>query len=731
MNGIQKGAKAALSAIRRNRFVLLAATFYLLSTAYYMGPAFIHCGSFVNGFGDSTSGPIWRYSMDDSSPLLGNENFTGYPSGENLRSPIEFALIGQTMLLWGSSKVVGPVCGYNSVNALGYLATALVMFAFILALTKNRWIALFAGYAVSFTPYFQVKVGAHPGYGFVALLIAALWGFLALLQRPSVKQAIILAIIVGCGIYFDPYYSLLLGTVGIPLGLVFITRLLWQARNKKLRPSQFQQIKTVTISAAIVFAMAIPLLLIMFTQKTQIAASLQGTRDNMVEVAKACSNWPQEYFLPFPESPLWDALGNSEKQLKQSLYAFSNCGIAEDAVGISYTVLGIVGVGLIILGWERLNARRTHLSSVLYYDSRLIMYGVGLIVVAAILIALPPLRIHGIPTPSQVLISATSTWRVVSREYVVVNMALIIMASIVMAYFYKTLGAKKKLLSILFVVAWVMVVLQYQIGPPLAGYKSGGFSYVNIPPAYEWLKQQGTIPAIVEYPMEKITETNTLGYYLTMQTIHKKPLFNSALVNSPQNQYASALKNLNDPQTLPALYQSGIRHVVIHGLDMTEVSKIPYLRVLKVSGHAPGHPFEGLQGAKDTIIIASIETPPRIEYTLRFTSKLPYNSIVQKSPATWEYEVPNTTTFIVSSEGLSTSKHIAKSSTICFSAKSTTKKDADAKLLIKSRESGTVYLDTPITEIFSPFTVNLPLDNELQFESKDGSNVRLKDIGCK
>ena len=55
-----------------------------------MTPQLLHCQTVVYGFGDSTGGPIWRFSVDPSNPLWGFEHVTNYPYGESLSSPVNW-----------------------------------------------------------------------------------------------------------------------------------------------------------------------------------------------------------------------------------------------------------------------------------------------------------------------------------------------------------------------------------------------------------------------------------------------------------------------------------------------------------------------------------------------------------------------------------------------------------------------------------------------------------------
>ena len=118
---------------------------YLLVACYYMTPQVLHCQTVVYGFGDSTGGPIWRFSVDPSNPLWGFEHVTNYPYGESLSSPVNYSGLLQYTLFWLFARIAGPVCGYNVLNIVGFVSTAAAMYGFIFWLTRRKSLAWLAG----------------------------------------------------------------------------------------------------------------------------------------------------------------------------------------------------------------------------------------------------------------------------------------------------------------------------------------------------------------------------------------------------------------------------------------------------------------------------------------------------------------------------------------------------------------------------------------------------------
>ena len=211
---------------------LLAVLSFVLVTAYYMTPQALHCQTTVYGFGDSTAGVIWRNGVSSDNPLWGPEHATNYPYGEDLSSPVNYIAVLHFTLYWVLAKIAGPICGFNLLNFIGFVATAAAMYGFIHWLTHKKSIAWLAGFAVSFSPYFQNKVGSHSSYGYAAFLILALWLYLRLLRERHWLDVPLLALVLAVCVYWDPYFSLLVATILAPLVVVTVVYSYLQVRGQ-------------------------------------------------------------------------------------------------------------------------------------------------------------------------------------------------------------------------------------------------------------------------------------------------------------------------------------------------------------------------------------------------------------------------------------------------------------------------------------------------------------------
>lgn len=720
---------AVLKYCRRHGFTLFVVFIYLFFTVYYVGLAssITDCGNTLNGLGDNSAGPIWKAANTDNKPIGGYSSMTNYPQGESLNTPIDAVVAGQSLVLWATAKIAGPICGYNLTNMLGYISSALVMYAFIYVLTRGRkWIALLAGYVVAFSPFFQAKVGGHPSYGFEGLLIGIVWAFWSLVTTRKKSRAIILAVLSALCFYFDPYFSLMAFTILIPLVTVWLVVSYSQYRKKKTPKATHDfkpTLKRLMLSLGIFGLLIMPVLYVMTSQSSQIKSATAGTRDDIQYEARIYSNMPSEYLLPYKDSPLFKLFGSYQDVIKNSLYVFSNGNLSEDSVGLSLVMVFVIILFAIIASWEKLQGKKLHISSQLAYDARLVLFGALGIAFFAFLIALPPVHFMGIPLPSYILLKLTSIWRVISREYVVVNIGSTIMFVVAIVYFTKTIKMKKIIKGCLYGLLFLLIFVQYQTYHPFQGLEAAKFSYSNAPVGYTWLRNQGDIKAIAEYPIEKATEANSHGYYMSMQLVHKKALLNSAINDSPEDSLRDGIKNLSDPQTVPTLHALGIDAIVIHGIDASEVAKVPNLTVVYSGTHGWDAGVPGSTAiAKDVMVIAKINpTTPLPQLSLRFLTPPLINSVIQTSSIDWRYEVPSKT--VIGLKYILSSKASSAHGDVCFAVK-----------MSAPSETSELYINgNPIVLLTDQYQqVRFPSDTsqDLKITVSNGHDVQLTQLGC-
>jgi len=715
--------------LKKNWFIFFVIFIYSFFAVYYVGfsQSISECNNTLNGLGDNTAGPIWRAANAGDSPIGGVSNMTNYPNGDNLSSPVDAVVGAQLLLLWLTAKLAGPVCGYNLANILGYISASLLMFGFIYSLTKGkRWIALLAGYAVAFTPFFQLKTEGHPSYGFQALLIGALWSLLLLLNDYKKSRVFISALLMAVCFYFDPYFSLLAITIAAPLILAWLIIGLIKYKNIFM-----DGLKSIVLGMGLLTVFISPLIYISITQSSQINSAVAGTRDNVIETARVFSNLPSEYFLPFTDSPIFKLFGDYGKKMHDSLYVFSMGNAVEDAVGIGLIMIFLIFLFYIVIAWEKLQYKNLNMEKLFRFDVRLLIFGVSAVAISAIILALPPIYILGIPLPSLVLLQFTNIWRVISREYVVVNIAVTTLFAIALVYFNDRLNISKIIKSVLFILFFICLFVQYQTYGPFQGIEPAKFSYNDAPEAYYWLNNQDDVKAIAEYPIEKSVESYANGYYLSMQIIHKKPMLNSVLSNSPDDLIRSSIKNLSDPQTIPVLHSLGINYIVVHGVKLEDVNKIPYLEV-KYSGlhGVVGAPSSRLI-ANDILVIAKIlDNAPHTLTSLQFLDNLSSDKNTQGSAVDWKYNIKTNSRFLISRLPSSDVPiDLIKSEYVnsCFDIKMFDNKDSS---LVNLSANGQTLMVINADDQYKRIKLDYRLNEVVNISSSSGDDMVISSIGC-
>lgn len=704
---------------------------YIFFTFFYMGPSITRCTDTLYGFGDNTAGPVWRMWLEPKQAPLGSyENMTDYPKGENLYSPTNYSLSGQSVGIWGLSRVFGPVCGYNIFNAAGFVLSAIVMYGFILELTRRKSIAWLAGFAVSFSPYFQMKVGGHPGYGYQAFLIGAVWAFFNLLKKQRKRDVLIFAAVLASCFYFDPYFSLLVVCMVAPLAIVWLGLSLVGYRKKRTKATSRlfnDTFKHVMKSAVLFVLLLLPLVFVTAKNAKQITSSVAASRGNVLFEARACSNLPHEYVTPFVLHPIFERLIGKDYyiHLIDSLHSGFSCGIGEDTVGISILIVMVVSVGLVIFFWEYINKRRLKLG--LGYDTDIVLLGILAILVVGFVMGLPPIKLLGfLPTPTYVLLKITTTWRTLTRLYVVVNFAFITLFSIVLVYFGKYFKKYRKTLMVVFLLLFGAILVEYQAFKPFTGNKISTFSYQkDTPTPYTWLSKQSDISVIAEYPIEKSGgESNAMAYYLSMQVIHNKKLFNGAISTSKDEEVKSSLKDISDPQTVQTLASIGVDAVVIHGVDEAEIRKISGLEIIHT---ADQERFNMLSFTplvkKDNVVIVRVK-PSQATSMMLLKKGFARNTNIILSAADWSYESLNNSEIAI--VGLPGQKTTAKKAEKrCFEVRMASPGDK-AGLTVKA--DGVTTIKQEITSDYVP--LQILAKDKIQLVNNNGHNMQVRNLGC-
>jgi len=621
--------------LKSHLFIIFVILLYVALAVYYMAPAITSCSNTVLSFGDSTAGPIWKFSvLPHAGPNGSYETLTNYPFGENVNNAVGYGSILQSSLVWIASKIAGPVCGYNLFNVAGFIGTALVIFAFIRWLTRNKWIALLAGYAASFTPYFQAKVGVHPSYGYALFITLVIWTTMLLWQRYAWKYRIAFAAAIAALFYWDPYFSLLgvIAAISTFAGLLLVT----------LRQRQWQKIRSIILPFVTAITLAVilitPLVYVKIHYNAQINNFVSNSRNAIKFDAQIYSTRPVEYLLPAENNPIITKLAGMSLHFHK-VHHYSNA--AEYQVGLSLTMIGVVLVFLATIIWKKLSKRRLLATNRMFVIEPAYIAACSLAVFTiAFLFSLPPIFL-GHHMPTYYLTNYITIWRVFSRLYVDVNIGLVVFFSLALAYFSTQFG--RKLNKVLYVAIFLLIAVEYQA----YGLTRPTWSYqTDIPKSYLQIRDNKGVKVVAEYPLDEPAQTDLPTAYFTYQTVYKKSMLDSAIAGSPQAILRNSIRDLSDPQTIPVLRGLGVDTVITHGAPMLSSSQLKLLYAdmdshMAIARLSPMYVYSVLPGPKASFVEEPYKgfddpkyvNPVSLAYVAKAQSQLRLENLPRQNPA--------------------------------------------------------------------------------------------------
>lgn len=709
--------------INKHRLSLIVILSYILITLFYMGPVATDLGQTLYGFGDNTAGPIWRNTVSPNSPFGGFQEISNFPHGENLFSPVGFSSALQAIPLWIMSQIFSPVIGYNLFNIIGFVFSASVMYGFIYYITKNRWIAWLAGIAASFAPYYQVKVGGHPSYAFSGLFVLTIWIFLNLLEKPTRFKALSLGLLVGTTFYFDPYFVLYqaLTCLALLIGWLYVSI---RVKHNKIN----EQLKCLSVSALMSLIILVPLLGLYFSSKSTIQNQVSSVRGNVVAEAIACSNYPHEYLLPFVLHPAARVAGvdDSVKRAEIKLKDNFSCGIGEDTVGVSLTILSLLSITAIVLIWELCNHRNIRVRST---SIRTTLAVSVVLLILGLLFGLPPKSFHGIPTPTEILLGVTTTWRTLARSYMLVNTSLVILMSLALAFYSMNPKISKRLKKFGYVLILLFIIIEYQAFTPFKGNQMSSFNLNrDIPDVYRSIKNNGDIDSIVEYPLESYGESDAPSYYISMQLLHGKRLLNSPSPTSSQEALRRSIRNISDPQTVPALRALGVDAIVVHGVKASDLDFLKKYRVSQIF-EQPRFTLTSHTGviSSDKSVIVSINELNKMNPTVVGLLEEGFyrNLGIIKGPLNWEYEAVDGAVIRLKKIDQKVATGLKTKSEFCFQVRvSAPGETVIFKPLIDGTRADGVALNNEYR------SVRYSAKNSIVLENNKGSNMQISSLGC-
>ena len=558
---------------------LLVMLFFILCTVYfYLGKSALSCSdTMASGPGDQT-GLVWLNTMTQG-PLWGWSGVSNAPYGENVQSPVHITGVIEYWLFWCFSLFVGPVCGYNLFTTATFIFSAMVVYLFVKSVTRRTDVAVFAGFAATFTPYLQIKTGVHPSYAFYGVFVLAVWLMISLWRNPTRGKALALGLVISSFFFIDPYFILLGGITIFAAASVFIGRLVYlsiKARGHEKEERYVRQ-KARSFIATSLFAVSVvlicgitPLAITNIVQGDQIKREVSSVRSDIKVEIMTYSARPFEYLLPNPSNPFLGESNISGLGPLQRKEHGSNP--AESTLSLSYIVLALSVATVALVIRYSLGGREGKTKSQI---PRRFVVAVSVFAVVGFVAFLTsfPTKTHGLIFPSEVISNFIQIWRVYARLAVIVMFSLAIIAAIGLAFMTRRLGNKGRWAISLVVL--IAVAFEFLTFKPWDDQR--GWSYTQVHPFYSWLKDQNDIKTIAEYPLNEPGMTNVTNAYFRDQYIHRKKVINAYGAASAMAPLRNSLRDLSDPQTVPALAYMGVDLVVVHGEDRKKISSIPGL----------------------------------------------------------------------------------------------------------------------------------------------------------
>lgn len=517
---------------------------YFGITAALLGPSVVtRCQTTIaGGPGDNTAGHIWQtwnYLRLGVGPLARHTPLFHAPSGAALFQPHQVTSLLLIVPMWIFGHAVGPVCSFNIAVIAGLWLNAILAFGLVRWLTGRSTVAFFAGYAFAFTPFHIYKAYGHLGYVSTWAFPLIVWALLAFWVAPTVRRSSLVAGSILLAFYTDGYYLLL---VPVTVTAFVIGAVVHDRASSTAWP--WSKLRILLLAGGLVALGSLPIGYTLATQGGEIGSVLNRPKADLYVYGAR----PWEWVLPARTHPFFAPRigGWQDRHLHQSNYS-------EQTLFPGITVLLLAALAVVLYVRRRGNG----VDHPTWKEPRaLAVATMTPVVMASALFSLPP-TIHHVPMPSDLVYSVAHLWRVYSRFFIPLDLALVILASV--ALLRLTDRSRRRELA---VVMSLLPVLAFEL---LAAGRPPTWSYrEKTPTVYRWLARQRPVGSLLaEYPLLP-SPSGALASYLTYQPVHSHPLFNGALPDTLAGNVETSLFGLGDPQTVPILRRMGVKTVIVH-----------------------------------------------------------------------------------------------------------------------------------------------------------------------
>lgn len=514
---------------------MMVASFFFIAVCFYTDFIILDIGNrlFTSGTGDGSGGFLWYvFAQPGLSLLLDHTNLVNYPYGEDIGGPTFITYLGLWLPLRILTFLVGPVVGVNIFMMFGFFLSAMSMYWLVKRLTSNTPVALFAGYALAFTPYTVQKALDHMPYILLYIFVFMIAAFIGLWRKSSWKRAVALGVSVSLAFYTDGYYILLASTLVVCLvlgGLIYDLSL-------KVGPGVIiRKFKMLCLAGLTALMLLAPVVAIQLFGGDSVKEALDGRRSDIAVEMQAYRANVIDFMLPAQTHPL---LKDSEYFQKKWQEKSQRSNASESTTYSGYVIYILCGLGFILtllMCFIKKNRTAIRIQDKAVQDGRLLLLA-GMIFIVSTLVILsfmfsPEVIVAGVRFPliGDLFIKYDiSLWRVMTRFFVVLHTIWVLFAAITLYIVLtrikflnnKSTHTQLKVHWLVCIVLISLVGLEYAT---TANRPSFAFSETN--KVYQWLKQQESIKSIAEVPVLDPMNPAT-AEYVTMQMIHGKKLLN-------------------------------------------------------------------------------------------------------------------------------------------------------------------------------------------------------------
>ncbi len=527
------------------RLIAALAT-YTLATALLFGPLVTHLRTSVlwePGDLTSTARDYWAASAQGKTPFtLTKDNLVFAPEGQVRAPSLQIANAVQPAFVLALKRFLGVLGALNLYMLLGFVLSAVVMFALLDQLGFHALAGLFGGFAFAFNwwQYEQAFFG-HIGLNHLWVLPAVLISLLALRRSRSHRRAIVMGVVLALSFYVFSYLGLFAATLALAFAILDTVG---TAKGSRMRVARLH-----AEGWAMAGALLVPALVASRLDSTGFTSSFVFSKKYFHGAAIS------DYFLPPGHSPVFGRFFGAG--------SWPTPHTGEETLFFGWTTMLLAFVGALlwlVRGHTEKGERRFMLTLSVW------------LIPIGFLGSLPAYAtVHGsrVPLPSAAFAIGTFTnwWKIYSRYGVLVAIGMVILGAWTVSV---GIRHRRRLGAAAAVCALAFLVVEMLPGTPAPTWNAAA-----IDGATRWLERHpGGI--VADYPMLQYWNSSALNspawpiyVWANMyeQTEHHHPLYSPPTLpmdGSRTEAIRLLTLNLDDTLTPGVLRAEHVRYVVVH-----------------------------------------------------------------------------------------------------------------------------------------------------------------------